>query len=68
MNLPQFYPTPYSQVMVLDGIPVLDDISSPYQELIIVGHSLGGLIVRHVVVEESDEWTKTGRLRRDHFF
>ncbi|MHA7292224.1 hypothetical protein ACX80V_21710 [Arthrobacter sp. MDT3-24] len=33
-----------------------------------MGHSLGGLIVRHAVVEESDEWIKTGRLRRDHFF
>lgn len=61
-NLPRFYPTPYAPVMTLDGVPVRNDVSTPYRELIVVGHSLGGLIVRHALVDEADEWIKLGRV------
>lgn len=60
-NLPRFYPTPFQPAMTLDGISVREDTTSPYQELIVVGHSLGGLIVRHALVEEADEWINAGR-------
>ncbi|UUL77985.1 putative lipase (plasmid) [Pseudarthrobacter sp. Fe7] len=61
-NLPRFYPTPYGPAMSFEGNSVREDISSPYSELIVVGHSLGGLIVRHAVVDEADEWLKAGRM------
>lgn len=61
-NLPRFYPAPYQQAMSFNGdVSVRSDIHSPYTELIVVGHSLGGLIIRHALVDEADEWIKLGR-------
>lgn len=61
-NLPRFYPEPHQPAMSFNGvISARSDISSPYKELIVVAHSLGGLIVRHALVDDAHEWIKLGR-------
>lgn len=45
-ELPRFYPTPYFPAMEVGGVKARDDISSEYEDLILVGHSLGGLVIR----------------------
>lgn len=55
-NLPFFYPSPPESLMILHGEPIRTDISSQYQELILVGHSLGALVLRHALAQEAQEW------------
>lgn len=55
-ELPEFYPIPISAAMQGNGIPARDDTSSPYEELILVGHSLGGVIIRCALVKTVEQW------------
>lgn len=50
-HIREFFPYPSEECAILDGLPVREDISTPYQELILVGHSLGGLILRRALVD-----------------
>lgn len=54
--IPGFYPTPHPEAMSVMGLQVRDDISSPYEELVLVGHSLGGLVIRCALVDAAQEW------------
>lgn len=58
-RLPHFYPTPFAPAMTVEGIPARDDISSPYEELILVGHSLGGLIIRIALADAAQQWVNS---------
>jgi hypothetical protein len=58
-NLPRFYPTPFA-LPGTAGAP-RPDYGSPYEELIVAGHSLGGLIVRRAVYDSVVEWIDRGR-------
>lgn len=60
-QLPQFYPFPYPPAMNLDGVTPREDTKSPYAELILVGHSLGGLIVRRAMIDAADRFLDTGQ-------
>ncbi|WP_373427745.1 alpha/beta fold hydrolase [Arthrobacter sp. W4I7] len=51
MNLPNFYPKPHQAAMDVGGFRPREDVESPYQELIVVGHSLGGLIARRAMAD-----------------
>lgn len=55
-RLPDFYPAPFAPAMNIEGISARDDISSPYEELILVGHSLGGLIIRIALADAAQKW------------
>ncbi|SFU10859.1 hypothetical protein SAMN04487915_11158 [Arthrobacter sp. ov118] len=55
-QLPLFFPTPFPPAMQVKGVAVRDDTMSPYEELILVGHSLGGLVVRCALVEAAQQW------------
>lgn len=55
-NLPRFYPSPLVDAMIVSEEPARDDIYAPYQELIIIGHSLGGLIVRRALADCAQLW------------
>lgn len=58
--LPEFYPNPFPLAMNCSGVPARDDISSPYEKLILVGHSLGGLILRCALVDSVQHWMNGG--------
>lgn len=55
-NFPRFYPTPFQPAMVVGGVQARDDIIAPYTELIILGHSLGGLVARRVMADAAEAW------------
>lgn len=55
-HIGDFYPTPSAEMLVREGAKARDDISTPYEELILVGHSLGGLVIRRAMVDALDEW------------
>lgn len=59
-KLEDFYPVPHLDMLVRDGIQVRNDITTPYEELILVGHSLGGLVLRRAMVDSLDEWRMAG--------
>ncbi|WP_024477443.1 alpha/beta hydrolase [Arthrobacter sp. CAL618] len=54
-RLPDFYPTPHQGAMTVGGIPARADTTSSYKELIVVGHSLGGLIARRAMADAAQE-------------
>lgn len=51
-----FYPVPHEPMLVVGDIAVRADVTTPYEELVLVGHSMGGLVLRRVMVDELDEW------------
>ncbi|MGC0370550.1 esterase/lipase family protein [Microbacterium sp. SLBN-111] len=55
-HLPTFYPIPYQGMLVRDGLMVRADVTTPYEELYLVGHSLGGLVLRVAKLEAMTEW------------
>lgn len=59
-HLSAFYPRPYRGMLVLGDLAVREDTSSPYEELILVGHSMGGLVLRRVLIDELEEWQFQG--------
>lgn len=59
-RLPEFYPTPNRDVLWAFDSPAREDIETPYDELVVIGHSLGGLIARRALVDCADRWCKEG--------
>lgn len=60
-HLPDYYPHPPASVLNAQGVAARADVTSPYEELIIVGHSLGGLILRRALSDAAQEWIDRGR-------
>ncbi|CAN5167558.1 hypothetical protein BH09ACT9_BH09ACT9_26440 [soil metagenome] len=56
-----FYPKPYAPAMMIDDLPGRADITTPYEELVLVGHSLGGLIIRRAILDVAMNWDNEGR-------
>lgn len=56
LNLDQFYPTPFQTAMVVGGASARVDTTAEYQELVLVGHSLGGLVARRALVDAAQTW------------
>ena len=54
-QLPRFYPQPPKSLVEAAGIPLRDDVGY-YESMIMVGHSLGGVVVRRAVVDAAQEW------------
>jgi pimeloyl-ACP methyl ester carboxylesterase len=60
-NLDHFYPQPPLDVLTAGGVAARADIASPYEELILVGHSLGGLILRRALCDAAQKWIDNKR-------
>ena len=50
-NLRYFYPLPHPPAMNLGGAAPREDTSTPYEELVVLGHSLGGLVLRRAMAD-----------------
>jgi hypothetical protein len=55
-ELRNFFPTPPPQVLNAGGVDAGRDLGLPYSDLVLVGHSLGGLIVRRALCDEAQQW------------
>jgi hypothetical protein len=51
---------PHVDAMVVGGVSARENTESPYEELVLMGHSLGGLIVRRALCDAAMEWNMTG--------
>jgi pimeloyl-ACP methyl ester carboxylesterase len=59
-RLPRYYPSPFAQAMVFESRIARAD-AAEYEELVVVGHSLGGLIVRRALCDEAQQWVESGQ-------
>lgn len=57
-RLTEFYPTLPDEYLRTPDCRLRDPAEEPYKELILVGHSLGGVIVRRTLMHLAWEWTK----------
>lgn len=55
-----FYPKPNLGMLIREGVSAREDTSTNYEELILVGHSLGGVVIRRALVDAMDEWRVQG--------
>lgn len=55
-HLPDFYPRPPAELLDIEGVTLRPLPSSPYQELVLVGHSLGGVVVRRALSDAAGAW------------
>lgn len=53
--LPYFYPRPFAPAMNVGGVEARDEVEL-YEELLLVGHSLGGLIIRRALKQAAQQW------------
>lgn len=51
-----FYPMPHRDMLTIGEVAVRASPKHPYEELVLVGHSLGGLVIRRALVDAMDEW------------
>lgn len=58
-ELPRFYPIPFAEAMEIGGVRARDNVA-PYSELILLGHSLGGLVLRRAMVDGLTRWREQG--------
>lgn len=54
--LPRFYPNLAGDLLEIGGVRVREPANGPYEELYLVGHSLGGVIVRRVLCDAACAW------------
>jgi pimeloyl-ACP methyl ester carboxylesterase len=54
-RLPELFPRLPSELLELDGVRVRAS-ASIYDELVLVGHSLGGVIVRRALADSAQDW------------
>lgn len=57
-QLPKFYPIPSEEAMSVCGYEARQHNRRPYSELILLGHSLGGLIVRRALCDAAADWSE----------
>jgi hypothetical protein len=55
-QLPRFFPNLPQGVLEERGASVRPPAESPYSELLLVGHSLGGVVVRRALCEAAHSW------------
>ena len=55
-NLPRFYPRPPSDQLVANGVAIREIVAADYRELILVGHSLGGVVIRRALLDVAHRW------------
>jgi pimeloyl-ACP methyl ester carboxylesterase len=60
-ELPRFFPTPYAPAVRVDDVPVRSDLTTPYEQLVVVGHSLGGVVLRQALCDSAQDWINRGR-------
>lgn len=60
-QLPRFYPVPYRPALEVDGVSLREDVVTPYSELYVVGHSLGGVVLRKALCDSAQDWIDRGR-------
>jgi hypothetical protein len=58
-HMARFYPAPFAPAMEICGLRARDDITTPYEELALVGHSLGGVILRRALCDAAQEWIES---------
>lgn len=54
------YPKPFQKMLFFENRPIRDETSKHYDELFLVGHSMGGLVLRRALVDALDEWKNSG--------
>lgn len=59
-NLPKFYPLPRESAIRKKDAHIRDGGTIPYSELLLVGHSLGGLIIRRAIADAVRDWVLRG--------
>lgn len=52
-ELGDFYPIPHPQLVFVGGVPARSDLDRPYEDLVLVGHSLGGVVIRVAVADSA---------------
>ena len=55
-ELPKFYPGIRHDLLVSGNVRLREDGDLAYEELVLVGHSLGGMIVRRALCDAAQEW------------
>lgn len=60
-EMPRFFPQPLPAAMDISGAPARQNVTDPYTELVLVGHSLGGVILRRALCDAAQEWLDDGR-------
>ncbi|HEX6509816.1 MAG TPA: hypothetical protein VF221_19485 [Chloroflexota bacterium] len=55
-EIPRFYPCLPPGLETIDGASVRAEIRANYSELFLVGHSLGGLILRRLMCDAAQDW------------
>lgn len=60
-HLEEFYPNPARQLLVVNGHQARADVASRYDDLVLVGHSLGGVILRRALSDAAQVWVDEGR-------
>lgn len=55
-ELHRFYPKPHKPALVVEGEAVRKNVDTPYLELVVVGHSLGGVVLRRALCDAAKEW------------
>jgi pimeloyl-ACP methyl ester carboxylesterase len=56
--LPQLYPQLDPRIAEIGGMAVGTRDGSPYAELVLVGHSLGGVVLRRVLADVAEGWLR----------
>jgi hypothetical protein len=64
MQISKFYPQPFAEAMQISGWHARKN-TDPYNELFIVGHSLGGVVVRRALCDEAQSWIDNGKVASD---
>jgi pimeloyl-ACP methyl ester carboxylesterase len=57
-GLSRFYPKIRNDLLSVRGVMVRESREDGYEQLVLVGHSLGGVIVRRAVCDAADEWLR----------
>ncbi len=55
-ELPRFFPHLPDDLLEVNGERVRPSASEPYDELVLAGHSLGGVVVRRVMMDVAQDW------------
>jgi pimeloyl-ACP methyl ester carboxylesterase len=55
-QLPRFYPQLPDDLLVVGGDRVRAAATEPYRELVLVGHSLGGVVLRRALSDTAQSW------------